>query len=135
MKKFLTNKIVIICTSIVVLIVGMLAAAYCGDMYGLRNLDFREVTTTQLAMAMRQDEFWSTYRENTLLFNGTVASVNVQGGHTVVSLKTTDTYGVRCEMAKENPNLKVGNTIKFEAETYQAERQPSGVLLHKCINP
>ena len=83
---------------------------------------------------MREDRFWYTYRENTLIFNGTVTSINQQAGKIVVGLYTADAYGVSCELARENTNLKVGITFKFEAETYQAERQPSGVLLHNCIN-
>ena len=135
MKQLLSNKLLLVFVAVLVLTMIALIAAYMGDMYGLRNLAFKDVTTNQLASAMREDRFWYTYRENTLIFSGTIISLNQQPGRVVVGLRTTDSYGVSCELASGNGNLKIGRTLKFEAETYQAERQPSGVLLHQCINP
>lgn len=133
MKKFLTNKIFIVCAGFVVLTLGATLLFFLGDMYGLKHLTIRQVTTTQMASAMREDRFWSTYRENTLLFNGTITSMDRHFPNTKVELKTSDKYSVSCMLENERKSLKVGDTLKFESETYQAARQPSGVLLHKCI--
>ena len=96
-------------------------------------MSFKNVTTTQLAAAMRQDKFWSSNRFNSLVFDGKVKGKNIVNGITSFTLVTSDTYGVSCEFQNQNTDLKVGQTYKFAVETYQAARQPQGVLLHNCI--
>jgi hypothetical protein len=135
MKKLLKNRVLVASLGIIIVIFVGLVIAWRSALHTLNHMSFKEVTTTQMAASMRLDEFWSNYRFNTLLFDGEVKSISIQNGKTMVSLKTSDTYGVDCVMASPRSNLKVGSTYKFEAETYQAERQSLGVLLHGCINP
>ena len=133
MNKLLKNRPVAISIVVFILALGALIIAWQSSLYTLNHLSFKEVTTTQLAAAMRQDEFWSTYRFNTLVFDGKVKSKNTVNGITSFALTTSDTYGASCEFSNQNTDLKVGETYKFAAETYQAERKPQGVLLHNCI--
>lgn len=134
MKRLFTNKLFICLAAIVMVVLAILVAAYCGDRYALQRLSFRQVTTTQMASAMRNDSFWSTYRENTVIFAGTVTSVKPQDGSLLLSFKTSDPYSVSCELATTDTSFKVGSTYKFAAEAYPAERQPHGVLLHNCVS-
>jgi hypothetical protein len=134
MRKLLKNKPFVISVAVFILLMGGLIVAWLSSLYTLNHLSFIEVTPTQLAAAMRQDEFWSSYRFNTLVFDGKVQSVAKDSGIMTLGLVTSDTYGASCEVTNSNDTFKIGNTYKFEAETYQAERQPHGVLLHNCIS-
>lgn len=133
MRRILSNKLIIISISVFILIIVLLVSSYIGDMYALGHLTFKEVTPTQLASAMREDDFYPSYRENTLLFSGLVTSSTTQNGTTIINLKSSDSYRVNCELLVQSQNIKVGETYKFESEAYQAERQPTGVLLHNCV--
>ena len=96
-------------------------------------MSFKDVTPTQMAAAMRQDEFWSSNRFNTLVFEGKVQSVNSSNGKTTLGFVTSDSYGASCQMNNSNTMFKIGKTYKFAVESYKAERQPHGVLLHDCL--
>jgi len=133
MKKLLKNKPFVISITVAVLIFGGLIIAWQSALYTLNHMSFKEVTSTQLAAAMRQDEFWSSNRFNTLVFDGKVKSVNTDGNKTTLEFVNSDTYSTSCELNNSNTKFKVGETYKFAVETYQAERQPKGVLLHNCI--
>ncbi|HLZ14991.1 MAG TPA: hypothetical protein VKQ34_03280 [Candidatus Saccharimonadales bacterium] len=132
MKQLLHNKIFVSGVSLVVIVSVVLGALYAGDMYALQHLSFQRVTPTALAAAMRQDHFYASYRENTLLISGTVTSLHAQNGDTVVGLKTNDTYGASCDVT-DSTDLSVGSTAHFAAQAYQAQRQPAGVLLRGCV--
>jgi hypothetical protein len=133
MKKLLKNKPFVISLTVFVLILGGLIIAWQSALYTLNSMSFKSVTTTQLAADMRQDQFWSSNRFNTLVFDGKVKGKNTVNEITSFSLITSDTYVVSCEFQNQNTDLKVGQSYKFAVETYQAERQPNGVLLHNCI--
>jgi uncharacterized protein (UPF0333 family) len=133
MKKLLKSKTFVISLTVAVLILGGLIIAWQSALYTLNHMSFKEVTSTQLAAAMRQDEFWSSNRFNTLVFDGKVKSVNTDGNKTTVEFVNSDTYSTSCELNNSNTKFKVGETYKFAVETYQAERQLKGVLLHNCI--
>ena len=134
MKKLLNNKPFVISLTIGILVLGGLIIAWQSSLYTLNHMSFKKVTTTQLAAAMRQDEFWSSNRFNTLIFEGRVKSISIGSNKTTLGLVTADTYGTSCEIKSPSSKFKVGESYKFAAETYQAERQPNGVLLHNCIN-
>ena len=134
MIKLFRTKAFLVTLCIFVVVLGGLIIAWQSALYTLNHMNFRVVTPTQLAASMRQDQFWSNYRFNTLVFQGEVKKVSNQDGTTKVSFKTSDPYSLNCEMRVLSNKLKVGAIYTFEAETYQAERQPAGVLLHNCIN-
>lgn len=116
-----------------VALVGLMAAAfYVGDSYALQSLTVRQVTPTELAAAMRGDQFYSDYRENTLLIRGSVASVSQSGGATTVEFVTQDIYTLQCEMSTLQGPIHRGEVITVIAEAYRASRLPSGVSLVGC---
>ncbi len=133
MKKLLKSKPIVIALIVLVFIFAGLIIAWQSALYTLNHISFKNVTTTQLAAAMREDKFWSYNRFNTLVFDGKVKSVNTEGSKTTLEFVTSDTYSASCELNNLSINFKVGETYKFAVETYQAERQPNGVLLHNCI--
>lgn len=133
MKKLLKSKPVVVTLIVIVLIFGGLMIAWQSALYTLNHMSFKNVTTTQLAADMRQDEFWSSNRFNTLVFDGKVKSVNTEGSKTTLEFVNLDTYSASCELNNSSTNFKVDETYKFAVETYQAERRPNGVLLHNCI--
>ncbi|MGH7156668.1 MAG: hypothetical protein ACREGG_00925 [Candidatus Saccharimonadales bacterium] len=134
MKKLLKNRPLVIALSVLILIFCGLLIAWQSALYTLNHMSFKDVTATQMASAMRQDEFWSSYRFNTLVFDGKVQSIGTNNNKTTLGLETSDSYGASCELTNPSTKFKVGQTYKFEAETYQAQRMPRGVLLHNCIN-
>ncbi len=134
MKHLLKNKPFIISLSVLFLIFCGLVIAWQSAVYTLNHMSFKSVTTTQMVAAMRKDEFWSSNRLNTLVFDGKIKTTKTVNGKTTLSFVTSDSYGASCEVTNSNVQFKVGQTYKFAAEAYQAERQPNGVLLHNCIN-
>lgn len=127
------RPLVIIITALILVFCGLIVA-WQAALYTLDHMSFRQVTPTQMAAAMRNDEFWYSYRFNTLAFDGTVKSVDTQDGKTTLGFVTSDAYGASCEVTSSAGNFKVGGTYKFAVETYQAQRQPHGVLLHNCLS-
>ena len=133
MKKFLKNKPLVISLVLLILIFCGLLIAWFSALYTLNHMGFKQITTTQMAAAMRQDEFWYDYRFDTLIFEGKIQSISIHNTKKTLTFVTSDSYSASCEVA-QNIDYQVGRTYKFAAETYQAERQPKGILLHNCIN-
>jgi len=134
MKNLLKSKPLIITIIIFVLIFLGLIIAWQSALYTLNHMSFKDVTPTQMAVAMREDEFWSSNRFNTLVFDGKVISINTDSSQTILNFATSDSYGVSCKVNSSSSKFEVGKTYKFAVEAYQAERQPKGVLLHNCLN-
>jgi hypothetical protein len=134
MKKLLKNKPLVISLTVLILIFCGLIVAWQSALYTLNHMSFKDVTPTQMAAAMRQDEFWSSNRFNTLVFDGKVESISSSNDKTTLGFVTADSYGASCEVNNSIVKFKVGETYKFAVESYQAERQPKGVLLHNCIS-
>ena len=134
MKQLLKNKLLIISLSVLFLIFCGLGIAWQSAVYTLNHMSFKSVTTTQMAAAMRKDEFWSSNRLNTLVFDGKIKTTQTVNGKTTLSFVTSDSYGASCEVTNSNVQFKIGQTYKFAAEAYRAERQPNGILLPNCIN-
>lgn len=133
MKKLLKNKPLAILLAVLVLILCGLIVAWQSALYTLNRMSLKVVTPTQMAAAMRQDEFWSSNRFNTLIFEGKVESVTSSNGKTTLNFVSLDSYGASCELNDPSTMFKVGQTYKFAVETYHAEREPNGVLLHNCL--
>ncbi len=134
LQKLLKNKKFVIPASIVILFLGGLIIAFqCGVYTTLKQMSLKDTTPTQMAAAMREDEFWSSYRFNTVVFDGKVKSKNIVNDITTFALVTSDTYGASCDFTNQNTDLIIGRTYKFAAVAYRAERQPNSVLLYDCI--
>lgn len=76
MNRLLKHKPIVASLVVIILIFAGLIIAWQSALYTLSHMNFRDVTPTQLAAAMRKDEFWSSNRFNTLVFDGEVGSVN-----------------------------------------------------------
>ena len=136
-RRLLHNKPLVITTSVLFLLICSLVIAWQSALYTLNHMNLKHITTTQMAAAMRNDEFWSSNRFNTLVFSSKVKMVSVSGNKTTLDFVTSDSYGASCELTNPNTTFKVGEAYTFAVETYQAERLPHGVLLHNCleVNP
>ncbi len=132
MKRLLKSRPVLIILAILLLVFCGLIIAWHSALYTLSRMSFKDVTTTQMAAAMRNDEFWSSNRFNTLVFGGKVQSISSNNNKTTLDFETADSYGASCEVDNANAQFKMGQTYKFAVESYQAQRLPKGVLLHNC---
>ena len=118
---------------IIVAIVASIGIFFLGSIYALDHLSIRQITPTQAANAMKDDHFWSSYRENTLLITGDVISVAKSGNNTIVSFKTDSSYSAECSFTNFNGNITKDQTIKVITVANAAEREPSGVKLNNCL--
>jgi hypothetical protein len=84
---------------------------------------------------MKQDHFFSSYRESTLLVRGTVVSDNQTGGDGMVGSQTGSTFSLTCDLGHQPMSVHLGDTVTVLAEGASAERQSSGVLLRGCTIP
>jgi hypothetical protein len=119
----------------IIVIFAIVAAFFLGDQHGVENMTFRQVTPNQIAEAMKNDHFYSSYRENTLMITGTVLSVTKNNNDLLVGFKTDSAYGAFCDFGNAPLATRAGNVITAFAESGAARRQPSAVLLKNCIVP
>jgi hypothetical protein len=103
-----------------------------GWRHSLNNLSIKTATPTQLASAMKSDNFYASYNENTLLVKGIVSSVSKQGSDNVIGLKADSTYQALCDIGKNTPPAK-GSNVSLVAIGATAERQTTAVLLKNCV--
>ncbi|HEY6537525.1 MAG TPA: hypothetical protein VI138_00615 [Candidatus Dormibacteraeota bacterium] len=108
------------------------AAFYFGDSYALGGLNVRRVTPQQLADAMHGDDFYSNYREDTLLIRGSIASVSGDGSHLTLEFSTSGTFKALCRLQRNVPGIHVGQRIIVVSEADTAEREPSAIVLPGC---
>jgi len=118
---------------IIIVIIAGLGLFFLGSKYALDHLSFRQITPTQAANAMKDDHFWSSYRENTLLITGDVTAVVKSGDNTIVSFKTNSAYGAECSFTNFSGMITKNQTIKVMTIANAAEREPSGVKLNNCL--
>jgi hypothetical protein len=116
---------------IVLLVVIGASAFFVGDSHAVNEMSVRRASPYQLAEAMRNDQFFSSYRENTLLVRGTVTSTSSG----VLGLRTGSSYSVSCDLGSQVTQARIGDAVTILAEGATAERQPAGVLLHGCTIP
>ena len=133
MRIIINKKVSIVTLVVVALLSIFIISFYKGDQYALNRLATKSVTPNQLANAMQQDDFYSTYREDILLVNAPVSSVTKHNGATVVGFKTTVAYHLNCKINTTSTDIKSGDTIRILSVAYNAQRQPNGVLLNNCI--
>lgn len=122
------------------LLVGCLIAAifvvgggswWFGYLHARQTVGIERVTVAQLADAMQQDGFYSTYGDAAVLFNAKVVSVSKHDNAALVT-ETGRPYSVICQFAS-NVSVSIGQTISIAAPAGSAERQTRGVLLHNCL--
>ena len=140
-KEHLTNgkdiimnrntKLIIGAALLAIILVG-LASFWEGNLRSRANIGIVRVSTAQLADAMLQDDFYSTYADTVVLFSGKVASVSTEGSDSLVTFNTGRPYAVVCQFPKA-VTYASGQTVSVAAPAGSAERQAHGVLLHNCL--
>ncbi len=125
------TKFVIVGALIAVVIVG-LASFWEGNLHARTNIGVERVTTAQLADAMQQDNFYSTYGNSAVLFSGKVIDINTKDNASIVSFNTGRPYSVVCQFPKQ-VTFKTNDIISIAAPAGSAERQVKSVLLHNCL--
>lgn len=106
---------------------------YHGDSRALKNLTIRQVSAESAASAMRNDEFYSDYRENTLLVTGSIATISDHHSRPTIEFTTSGNFKSLCQLTSRQPALRVGERITIVTEAYSALRRPSAVLLNSCV--
>ena len=90
------------------------------------------VTAEQVARAMQEDHFFSDYRGETLLVQGTVASVEQKNGETLIRLGTGLPTDVVCDVGTAATPVKAGDSLTAKAQADDAQRSSGSVLLRPC---
>jgi hypothetical protein len=135
--NYCMNKLKILKYPILIVVSTVLFIGFflLGSKYALDHLIIRQITPTQAANAMKDDHFWVSYREYTLLITGEVTYVAKSGNNTVVGLKTDSSYSAECSLVNFNGTITKGQTIKIVTIANAAERESSGVKLNNCLMP
>jgi hypothetical protein len=130
MKKY--HFILYVALAIIV-VLGLGASFLVGDRHALQNMTIAHATPDQIANAMEGDYFYSNYRENTLIVQGVVASVDMQNGSQIIGFKTSSSYQALCTMSTPSSTIKVGDNITILTEGPIAERESTAVMLVGCL--
>ena len=96
-----------------------------------------QVTADQVAQAMDDDEFYSTYGHTTLLIQGTVAALDPQPSHFTLTLDTGVRTKVLCDLGQQTPPIKVGDTVTVRSANPEndVQRQEAAVFIKNCTLP
>jgi hypothetical protein len=108
------------------------AAFFLGDSRALSELSVLRASPGQAANAMQNDEFYSDYRESTLVVTGTIASEQTNSSGTLIQLTTSPPFRTYCQLSQSTSQLHDGETVTVITEGYNAVRLPSGVSLSDC---
>ena len=106
-----------------------------GDVHAVKGISVMRATPHELAEAMKQDRFFSDYRQSALLVTGTIASIARGKDHLLVAFKTGSTFSASCDLGALNVEPHVGETLTVLTVGQAAERLPAGVVLHDCVIP
>jgi hypothetical protein len=125
----------VIAGSLLIIAAAGVAGFLLGDVHAVKEISVKRATPHELAEAMKQDHFFSDYRQSALLVTGTIASVVGGKDHLIVAFKTGSTYGASCDLGALPAARRVGETFTVLAVGQAAERLPAGVRLHGCVIP
>jgi len=116
---------------LVTLAMVILASAtfFLGLKHGVEHMSITQATPDQLANAMKDDHFYSSYKENTLIISGSIDSV--QSDH-LITFKTSADFKTKCDFGKAVANLHHGDSMTVLSEGGSAKRKPNAVLLTSC---
>jgi hypothetical protein len=86
---------------------------------------------------MDDDRFYAAYGHTTLLIAGTVAAIDPQPGHTVVTLATSGSTQVLCDLGAAGGAIKTGDvvTVRSADPAKDVARQAGDLLIHNCAIP
>ena len=125
----------VIATLLLIIVAAGVGGYLLGDVHAVKGISVMRATPHELAEAMKQDRFFSAYRQSALLVTGTIASVDRGGGHLIVAFRTGSTYGASCDLGALPVAPRVGETFTVLTVGQAAERLPAGVRLHDCVIP
>jgi hypothetical protein len=96
-----------------------------------------QVSADQVAQAMDNDQFYATYGQTTLLIEGTVAAIAPQPEHFILTLATSGSTSVMCDLGNKAAAIKVGDrvTVRSADPEKDVARQDAGVLIRNCTVP
>lgn len=114
------------------LLFANLASFGYGNLHARSAAGVMRVTPVQMADAMQQDDFFSTYGDTALLFSGKVTSVQQKNDTQLATFYTGHTYTVTCQLQGQKP-VMAGQEISVASTGGNADRLPHGVLLHNCL--
>jgi len=86
---------------------------FFGDVYALGNLSVRQVTPDQLAQAMKADEFYSDFREVTLLVREPVASMYGNAGGITLKFQSQERMTTLCGLEQYPTALLQGRRSRW----------------------
>jgi hypothetical protein len=121
--------------AMVLISAAALIAFFLGDSYAVQSFNVERATPTQLGNAMQADTFYSSYRNATVLFSGSVVSVSHKSGSQTLNLMTGSAYAVQCRMQQPDRFLHAGVRAVLISEGGSAQRESHGVLLTGCVVP
>lgn len=124
----------IIVPLVVIGLVGLcLVSWFLGESHALGALTVRHATPDELGTAMNADQFYSNYREDSLVVAGPVTSVATTGSRSTLTFTTHGAFGTQCQLPQGQPTIHAGDVITVVAEGYSAQRLSWAVLLTSCM--
>lgn len=126
------NVKLLLAAALAAVVIAGVGSFWFGSLHTRQKASVKQVGVAQLADAMQQDDFYNTYGDTTLLFNGNVAQVKNDTNVTLVTFATGRPYGVTCQFPRTT-SVKTGQTLSVAAPGGSADRESRGVLLHNCI--
>ncbi len=103
-----------------------------GNLHSRQTSGISQVSVAQIAEAMQDDHFFNSYGNTTLLFRANVADIQSQSKGVLVTFQSNQAYSVSC-LFPDDGQIGKGSSLSVAAPGGSAERQPHGVLLHKCV--
>jgi hypothetical protein len=88
------------------------------------------ITADKLAHAMQDNVYYPTYGQATLLVEGQVNEVSLQGGNRVIELVTDIPTRVLCDIGSQSTGVKSGDFVTVRSEIVL--RQGALVWLKPC---
>jgi len=125
----------VIAALLLIIVAAGVGGFLLGDVHAVKGISVTSATPHELAEAMKQDRFFSDYRQSALLVTGTIASVTRGKDHLIVAFKTGSTFSASCDLGTLPASPRVGETLTVLTVGQAAERLPAGVLLHDCVIP
>jgi hypothetical protein len=117
-----------------ILLAGVYVAANgIGDLQSLKAVTLERVTPTQVAEAMKNDQFFSDYRTTVLIMQGTVVSVDTSKKKSIVRFETNSSFSTSCSFDKAPRTILPGTSVTVLSVGADATRQPHGAQLGRCI--
>jgi hypothetical protein len=96
-----------------------------------------QISADEAAQAMADDHFWASYSHSTLLIQGTVAAIDSQPQHFILSLATSGSGDVQCDLGSPAQPPTLGDRITVRSANPQNDvvRQGDGLLIRNCTLP